>query len=404
MLIALQPLFIKASNNSETTNSETALKRKMAANYIMAKYSEQLTYPQKKDRKCLCQFGYGMYLVNIPLFPITDFINPNDLGEHSYGEPAMKEKNGTLYTCRGGFIDFSHLRAAVDWTVYVAFQITTGAAELKLPDEEAALDIKFKNTNVLDLKDIAAMAQKIAFERLVWHEIASWYHHAPNFIMSEQQSTFTPEDVYSNLLGTEIGETIVLRILNKHENKSYEEIATDEIRKALVTLQPLEDRKESMAAYDMVDRNKQLKLDENKRNADIWWDSKMEFIDPRYVFKRNMNVGPVLSPWLVPNAQTIGCSSKTKAQYIRVPAKTGMGKSLYNYYNFSIEPDSSMFYNKKNGEQLHKPFPAFTTNKMPAIMAALNTDMQAVLLQGFDKRDGKDPEKHFGHVRKIIFK
>ena len=400
----MQPLNSFANNNREETNSETALKRKMAANYIMARYPEQLTYPQKKDRKCLCQFGYGMYLVNIPLFPITDFIDPNDLGEHSYGEPALKEKNGTLYTCRGGFVDFSHLRAAVDWTVYVAFQITTGAAELKLPDEEASLDIKFKNTEALDLKDIAAMAQKIAFERLVWHEIASWYHHAPNFTMSEQQSTFTPEDAYSNLLGTEIGETIVLRILNKHEDMSYEQIATAEISKALKILQPLEDKKESMAAYDMVDRNKQLKVDENKRNTDIWWDSKMEFIDSRYVFKRNMNVGPVLSPWLVPHAQSIGCDVKAKPQAIKVPAKTNMGKSLYNYYSFIIEPDSTMFFNKKNGEQLHKPFGAFTTNKMPAVMAALSIDMQTVLMAGFDKRDGADPEKHFKHVRKIIFK
>lgn len=222
--------------------------------------------------------------------------------------------------------------------------------------------------------------------------------------MSEQQSTFTPEDAYSNLLGTEIGETIVLRILNKHEDISYEDIATEEIKKALNKLQPLEDKKGSMAAYDMVDRNKQLKLDESKRNSDIWWDSKMEFIDPRYVFKRYTTIGPELSPWLVPNAESLGCSAKTKTANIKVPSKSGMGKSLYNYYSFSIEPDSSMFFNRKNGEQLHKPFAAFTTDKMNTAMKAVSAEMEEVLLKNFDKRDRTDPEKHFAHVHKIVFK
>src|SRR6187431_3113108 len=93
------------------------------AHHINQYYPEQLTNPQKKNRKSMAQFGYNLSYFKIQFFPISKFINPKKLGVHSYSRPGFGEKNGSLYTCRGGFIDFSHLRAAADWTVYLAFSI-----------------------------------------------------------------------------------------------------------------------------------------------------------------------------------------------------------------------------------------------------------------------------------------
>src|SRR5688572_4936701 len=84
------------------------------ANHIQHYYAEQLTNPQKKNRKSMAQFGYNLSYFTIPLFPITEFIKPEDFGMHSYSVPSFREQNGSLYTCKGGFIDFSHMRAAAD--------------------------------------------------------------------------------------------------------------------------------------------------------------------------------------------------------------------------------------------------------------------------------------------------
>src|SRR4051812_45074393 len=168
-------------------------KRAVLVNHINTHFSEQLTNPQKKKRLSYSQFGYNLSFFTVPLFPITEFIDPHNFGEHSYGQPDSKEKNGSLYTCRGGFMDFSHIRPAADWTVFITFKIITGETDIELPDEGGKLHLEIKNVEKLPLEDVVAMAQKIAFERLVWHEVVSWHHHPPNFPLTEQQSTFTPE-------------------------------------------------------------------------------------------------------------------------------------------------------------------------------------------------------------------
>ena len=71
-------------------------KRAVNIKYIADHFPEQLTNPQKKNRKNLSQFGYNLSLIPIPLFPITSFINPAKFGKQSYGKPGKEESNGSL--------------------------------------------------------------------------------------------------------------------------------------------------------------------------------------------------------------------------------------------------------------------------------------------------------------------
>ena len=320
--------------------------RTIYSNYIHEHYAEQLTNPQKKNRKSFSQFGYGLYYFSFPLFPITGFIDPAHFGQQSYSKPGLKEKNGSLYSCRGGFMDFSHIRAAADWTTYLAFRILCDGKDFDMESPGGTLQFRFSDLDALSLEDIGEMSQKIAFERLEWHEIASWYFLLPNYSMSEQQSTFTPEDTYSNYLGTVIGKNIVLRILQKHEGLSYSQIATEEIQKMVASLGPMTTKKASKQAYDIVDYYKQLKLPEGRRNDDVWWDSQMLFRDERYVFKRYINIGPTVGPWLVPMSEKLGCPVNPKAEVFEVPRLASTGKPFYDYYNFMITPKSSLFFTK----------------------------------------------------------
>ena len=378
-------------------------KRTALVNHINGYFAEQLTNPQKKNRKSLSQFGYNLELLPFPFFPITEFIDPNNFGRQSYGKPGAGEHNGSLYTCRGGFMDFSHIRCAADWTVFLTFKIITEYKDFDLPDEAGTLKLQFHQLDDLSLDDIGSMAEKITFERLVWHEVASWHYHSPNYPVSEQQSTFTPEDLYSDLLGATIGKNIAMRILKNLDTLSYTEIATQEIAKTIASLDPVKSKKDSKEAYDIVDRYKQMKLPATKRNNDVWWDSNIVFSDERYVFKRDMNIGPQHSPWLVPKAEQFGCSVHPKAEVLKLPQKTKSGKSFYNYYRFTISPDSILFFAKKSHKELHPPFGPFSTDHFDVVVSQIGKEMEKQLLKGYNKRNNDDPVARFKGIKRVWF-
>ena len=48
------------------------------------------------------------------------------------------------------------------------------------------------------------LAQWIAFQLSTWHEIATWFGWSALSIFPEEASAFSPEDLYSNLLGIRI--------------------------------------------------------------------------------------------------------------------------------------------------------------------------------------------------------
>jgi len=206
------------------------------------------------------------------------------------------------------------------------------------------------------------------------------------------------------MLGNEIGKNIALRILRDFDERPYAEIASDEIRKGITALEPVISKKASAMAYDIVDRNKQLKLAPDKRNNDIWWDSKVVLSDERYVFKRSMNVGPRINPWLVPESNLLGCREDLQGKTLKVPEITKNGDSFYSYYEFSINPDAALFYSKITGKQLHSPFPPFSTRNIVPIVEHVQKEMEEKLLPGFDQRNKYDPIPSYKRLRKVFFK
>jgi hypothetical protein len=403
-LKGLMFLFLCGTSLTAFCGNDLPAKRAAFINHIETHFAEQLTNPQKKNRKSLSQFGYNLSSIPFPVFPITRFINPAKFGLHSYGKPDAKEHNGSLYTCRGGFMDFSHLRCAADWTVYLTFKIITANNDFDLEPEAGSLKLKFQHLDRLTLEDVVSMAQKITFERLIWHEVASWHYHLPNYGSDEQQSTFTPEDLYSDFLGAVIGRNIALRILRNLDTLSYSKIATEEVAKTIASLHPLTTKKASAFAYDIVDRSKQLKLPTAKRNADIWWDSRIIFSDERYCFKRSINTGPEIDPWLVPYSKKLGCPVHPGAEVLLVPERTLSGVSFYDFYEFTITPDSALFYSKMTGKELHILFAAFNTRNFNAPVAVVYKEMEQKLLPGFDKRNSLDPVPSYKSVTRVLFK
>ncbi|MBI6550299.1 DUF4056 domain-containing protein [Xenorhabdus lircayensis] len=187
--------------------------------------------PPEGLRAC-CAFGYNLktelWNIPIPFYDIDNIVEAEKLGEHHYNDSVVgasaallgmsNEKVGLLYTHRGGFIDISHVRDTADYTLYLFSQINAHLGqewELTLNNELAARKIHFfaftPPEDPTERHTLSAyLAAKLAFQLAAWHEIAQWYGYqsVPGF--PEGISAFSPEDLYSNLLGARLALTLIL--------------------------------------------------------------------------------------------------------------------------------------------------------------------------------------------------
>ncbi|HOK96664.1 MAG TPA: DUF4056 domain-containing protein [Anaerohalosphaeraceae bacterium] len=223
------------------------------------------------------------------------FVDPNHLGPHSRRH-NFHEKSGLLYTCGAGFIDLGHLREAADRTEYLA-RITY--QNLLQQDqsfsyrliEPARYEVKviyppgWASLSQLEKERIASEAAIIfgqygAHTSLIWHEILTWYGFASSGIFSENISSFSWEDPYSDVLGTH------LAVEAMRNPAPYEEAMTRLISQKLAQLdvQPISVAQEAA-----------------RKVAGRWYTGGYYFFVE--MKRRNFDVGfddDLLTPWLVP--------------------------------------------------------------------------------------------------------
>lgn len=149
----------------------------------------------------------------------TSYPEPDSLGTHSYNH-SFSERNGIVYTSRGGHIDLVHLRSCADWTIYLScrsythmieadpeltFKVTEPSVytvSLEYPDGWASLPAD-KREHIASLAAVD-LGQYLAYIACVWHEIITWYGYKWTGVYSEVQSAFSWEDMYSNVVGINI--------------------------------------------------------------------------------------------------------------------------------------------------------------------------------------------------------
>lgn len=143
-------------------------------------------------------------------------LDPNNLGTCHNG----KAKIGLIYTCKGGFIDTGHLYESIIrmrhiyYLVYhnlaignteFSFQIIEPARyymEVTYPEYWNELNPQEQE---LIMKEAAiGIAQYLTQTATVWHEIITYYDYSSKVIFSENVSSFSPEDLFSDFLGAEI--------------------------------------------------------------------------------------------------------------------------------------------------------------------------------------------------------
>ncbi|CDG20166.1 conserved protein of unknown function [Xenorhabdus poinarii G6] len=248
--------------------------------------------PPEGLRAC-CAFGYNLKAqlghIPIPFYTIDNIVEAETLGEHHYNDSVIaastallgisNEKVGLLYTRKGGFIDISHVRDTSDYTLYLFSHIHAQLGQawtLTLNNELAARKIHFfaftPPEDPIERYTLSAyLAAKLAFQLAAWHEIAQWYGYqsVPGF--SESISAFSPEDLYSNLLGARLALTLIL----EGHASSVAQFSASMARILPMALHELGDfpKSATKAMFDRLDG--------------LWWNSYQRIPEKFLVLRRN---------------------------------------------------------------------------------------------------------------------
>ncbi len=269
--------------------------------------------PSEPDRlRPCCAFGGEMKVellgVPVPGYRHRPVRGPSDIGPHEYdpgllqilpstsgsaGEDDPKrEHNGIVYTCRGGFLDTAHVRDFADLTWFLASRIDdrleTGGV-IDLVDYGGTRRVSIRPVPRDKLRRAGrtalaiAVAGRLAFDLSVWREIATWYGYESVPPWPEKLSSFSPEDLYSNLLGTKLAEGI-LRSTEIPSLRAWDLAMDTWLFRAMEALGvvPVESARGLMSSLD-----------------GLWWDSARSIPDWRITMRRKFDRGPVVTPWTV---------------------------------------------------------------------------------------------------------
>jgi hypothetical protein len=103
----------------------------------------------------------------------------------------------------------------------------------------------------------------------------------------EKASAFSPEDLYSNVLGTKIAVATAYAGAARSEIL-YERSADAWLRAAVDYLGPASKKTATEAMQDL---------------DGVWWQSGRRLPDPRVLLRRDISIGETFTPWLVPESR-----------------------------------------------------------------------------------------------------
>jgi hypothetical protein len=266
--------------------------------------------PPRIIRTC-CGFGAEIGIAGVPFAKKTDVTSREIMGPHTY-MGHKDERNGNIYTRRGGFLDMGHLRDCADWTAFLynlikASQTDPQFASIELRNEGGAKSLTLNVPKNLDEESIIQLAGKISYDMSLWHEISTWFGASYVPLVPERFSSFSPEDMYSNLMGVHLGMRAI------RSNLEYNEAMTAELAKMLDTLEALNTENETFEAM--------LKVN------DVWYTNQKSYPSKKVTLKRYIELDSDFTPWLVP-----GYESQLPPYLLRKP-----DSALAKYYELSLK-------------------------------------------------------------------
>jgi hypothetical protein len=213
---------------------------------------------------------------------IDQLPDPAKIGPYHFGGGDI---TGQIFTCRAGFVDLGHLRDLIDLTIYYYTRLTKGggngkgksiatfglAGQVTVPDT-------IPDANVIDV------ARAMAYYQSVFYEIKTYWLKGKTDV-GQHHSSFSPEDLVSNFLGTYVASQVLAVAVANDEFAASR--ATTAINSLLTTL-GAQSPAVALQAFQKVSTKWVTSID---NVGDI--------ADQSYLKRRNFNVQPIV-PFLVP--------------------------------------------------------------------------------------------------------
>jgi hypothetical protein len=222
---------------------------------------------------------------------------------------------------------------------------------------------------------VTTLAQWLAFQISIWHEIATWYGWASVAGFSERASAFSPEDLYSNMLGSKLMLAITARRQAASEPE-YNRAVDGWFARALEVL-------------GAVPRD--LGTDVTHALDGLWWDSSRRVPDPQLVRRRHFGIGDPIRPWLAPpsalpegvrQALHEACAGDHDPVVFTNPSRA-KGIALEDYVTFEVEVEEAL----AKQEPFASRGRALTQRDFPEIVAVIREQAVAELGPRVDRPD-----------------
>ncbi len=289
------------------------------------------------------------------------YLEPAKLKSHFYLRKSGSDKVGLIYTCRGGFLDISHLRDNADWTAQVRYNLRAwleAGLEVSARTEGSfhARSVVFpklsgEELSALSESDLDLIAVAVGNSMALLHEI-------PTAFNIQKGSAFSLEDAYSNLLGSYLGVRAV------RDPRPYDEAMTAILSSTLADLGALREK-------DTVRTHKLVK--------GLWWkDSFSGGFES--VLKRDFTYVGSVTPFLVHTAvQCLDASPET----LPVPAILSNGNSVNSYFKLrGVMKEHFMKKLAKRGVVLPGDL---SQDDFPEVIEAIRLDMSSKLGADLDE-------------------
>jgi hypothetical protein len=351
--------------------------------------------PPRHVRPC-CAFGMDLEVTlggsRVPGYATSNIIGVADLGRHEYDNGPMTlnqdlarfitvEKNGLVYTCRGGFVDTAHVRDNADLTLFLTMQIVAalpGPTVVTLKGDGATKRVVIKAIppelmDRLGRWEVAiTLAQWASYQISIWHEIVTWYGYESFPGFSEKVSAFSLEDFYSNALGARIAGGI-LRNQRVRTRAEWDDLVPAWIAASLQRLGALPTDLGRRAMKSVDGR---------------WWDSHKRLPDWTLVTRRNFEIGSRVRPWRLAEADlpddpvmSAACAPSAAALPLEIPEHLG-GSAIKDLVtvDFEVEgwaPASFPFADASSRRVTNADF--------ERLVATIRREAQTTFGAGFDR-------------------
>lgn len=278
--------------------------------YVGQSKPEGMDYPGQ--RYC-CSLGQNVEFSNLTTAPNLD---PGKLSGHKYGTQKEGDPIGYVYTSRAGLLDIGHVRDSIDMVRFLYYFMMTSDRN-NLQQRPVTNGIVRPIQLPMDQEQILKIASAMTYIDGLAHELVTWgqgftkKEERPVLHTPQDFSSFSPEDLVSNVVGIEIAERVLRGYCDVDFNTAVDEQM--EIMMLELGAQPVKKTEEV---------RKMIQGDDEKKKEGKWYTEDVGFRET--LWRRNFSVWAWPVPYQNLGAHRIGWINATRFE------------PYYKYFDYGV--------------------------------------------------------------------